>query len=97
MKLIPIILCEYGHFNLHQQILSQLVIPINSISLRTDQTLINLFNLYGNQISQNCFLRKENLPEEIFKNKKIVINKDIYGKETLDVFELDGDIVMKYW
>ena len=97
MKLVPIILCDYGHFNLHPQILYQLIIPIYSFSLRTDQTLINLFNLYGNQISQNCILRKENIPEEIFKNKKIIINKDIFGKEILDIYEIDGDVVMKYW
>jgi hypothetical protein len=97
MNLIPIILCNYGHFNLHPQLLSQLLIPINTPSFRTNDQLINLFNLYGNNIAQNCILRKENIPYEILKNKKIVINKDIYGKETLDVFEWDGDVVMKYW
>jgi hypothetical protein len=97
MNLIPIILCNYGHFNLHPQLLSQLLIPINTPSFRTNDQLINLFNLYGNNIAQNCILRKDNIPEELLKNKKIIINTDIYGKETLEVFELNGDVVMKYW
>jgi hypothetical protein len=97
MKLTAIILCDYGHFNLHPSLLSKLLIPINSLSLRTSEELVNLFNLYGNQIANYCALRKENIPEELLKNKKVIINKDIYGKETLEVFELNGDVVMKYW
>ena len=92
-----IILSEYGHFNLHPQLLANLKTPLNSLILRTDNSLINLFNLYGNTIAQNCYLKIQNIPEDILKNKKIIINRDILGVETLDVFELNGDVVMKYW
>mgnify|MGYP000929291322 CR=1 FL=1 len=55
-----IILSEYGHFNLHPQLLANLKIPLNSIILRTDNSLINLFNIYGNTIAQNCYLKIQN-------------------------------------
>jgi hypothetical protein len=92
-----IILSEYGHFNLHPQLLANLKIPLDSIVLRTDNSLINFFSLYGNTIAQNCYLKIQNIPEDILKNKKIIISKDILGIETLEVFELNGDVVMKYW
>jgi hypothetical protein len=92
-----IILSEYGHFNLHPQLLANLKVSLNSLVLRTDNSLINLFNLYGNTIAQNCYLKIENIPEDILRNKKIIINRDILGIETLDVFESNGDVVMKYW
>jgi hypothetical protein len=97
MNLIPVILSNYGHFNLHPQLLFQLKVPINSYSIRIDQSLVLLYNFYGNQIAQNCSLRIENIPDDILKNKKVIINKDFFGRETLDVFEWDGDVVMKYW
>jgi hypothetical protein len=96
MKLIPILLSDFGLFNLHPELLSKIVVPLNSIFLRTDPNLINLYNLNGNKILQNCYVRKENIPEEILQ-KNIIIQADCLGKETLDVYENNGDVVMKYW
>jgi len=97
MKLISIILCDYGYFNLHPQLLTQLQIPINSPTLRINEHLVNLYNFYGNKIAQNCSLRIEKIPEEILNTKKVTILKDYLGRETLDVYESNGDVVMKYW
>lgn len=97
MKLVSVILCDFGYFNLHPQLLSQLQIPINSPTLRINDYLINLYNFYGNKIAQNCILRIEKIPEEILNTKKVTIIKDYLGKETLDVYESNGDVVMKYW
>jgi hypothetical protein len=97
MKLVSVILCDFGYFNLHPQLLSQLQIPINSPTLRINENLVNLYNFYGNKIAQNCTLRIEKIPEEILNTKKVTIIKDYLGKETLDVYESNGDVVMKYW
>lgn len=97
MNQVSIILSDYGHFNLHPQLLSQLNVPLTNLNIRIDQTLINLFNFYGNQIAQNCSLRIEKIPYNIFNSKNIIIHKNIYGKEELGVYEKDGDVVMKYW
>lgn len=97
MKLVSVILCDFGYFNLHPQLLSQLQIPINSPILRINDYLINLYNFYDNKIAQNCALRIEKIPEEILNTKKVTIIKDYIGKEYLNISEYNGDEVMKYW
>ncbi len=97
MNQVSILLSTYGHFNLHPELLKQLRVPITNDYIRIDQSLINLFNLYGNQIAQNCQLRIEKIPYDIFSTKEIKIHKNIYGKEEIGVYEKDGDVVMRYW
>ncbi len=97
MNQVSVLLSDNGHFNLHHQLLSQLKVPISNLNIRIDPTLINLFNFYGNQIAQNCQLRIEKIPYDIFYSKNIIIHKNIYGKEEIGVYEKDGDIVMRYW
>lgn len=97
MNQVSILLSDYGHFNLHPQLLSQLKVPISNINIRIDQQLIQLYNFYGNQIAQNCNLRIEKIPYDIFNTKNIIIHKDVFGKENLGIYEKDGDVVMRYW
>lgn len=97
MSKVSFLLSDLGFFNLHPDLLPHIKSPIDSISLRTDLKLINLFYHHGNRIANNCFLRIEDIPIDIFNSKKIYISKDQTGSENLVITELDGDIVMKYW
>ena len=97
MSKVSFLLSDLGFFNLHLDLLPHIKSPIDSISLRTDINLINLFHQHGNRIANNCFLRIENIPIEIFNTKKIFISHDQTGCEKIHVYELDGDVVMKYW
>lgn len=97
MNKVSFLLSDLGFFNLHPDLLIHIKLPIDSISLRTDINLINLFFKHGNRIANNCFLRIEEIPIEIFNSKKISISKDQTGCEKLIITELDGDVVMKYW
>lgn len=96
MKLVPILLSDYGYFNLHPELLKRVNVSLNSLALRVDVNLVNLFNTYNNKIAQNCIIRKEDIPEEML-NKVIQFNYDVVGKESLSFFETNGDVVMKYW
>jgi hypothetical protein len=96
MNFFSIILSDSGHFNLYQELLLEKNISINSISFRIDPNLINLFNLYGNKICKNCILRKENVPNEML-SKDIIIKIEPNGKEILEFYESNGDVIMKYW
>jgi hypothetical protein len=97
MSKVSFLLSDLGFFNLHPDLLPHIKSSIDSISLRTDLNLINLFYHHGNSIANNCFLRIEDIPIDIFNTKKISIYKDQTGCEKLIVNELDGDVVMKYW
>jgi hypothetical protein len=97
MNKVAVLLSDYGVFNLHPSLQSNIKVPINHINLRTDVNLINLYKQYGNQIANNCYLKIEEIPYDIYISKNIIISKDMNGKESLYFYELDGDIVMKYW
>ena len=97
MNKIPILLSDNGFFNLHPTLLTNCLLPLNNLNLRTDKNLINLFKQYGNNIAQNCFLRIDEIPNNIFYTKQIIITSNEYGKEQLEFYEQDGDVVMKYW
>ena len=57
MNKVSILLSDYGYFNLHPDLQPYIKSSLDSISLRTDLYLINLFYHHGNRIGYNCCLR----------------------------------------
>lgn len=95
MRLIPILLSSGGIFNLAPNVLPYSDSNIKNLKLRSDKYLIQLFNQYQQLIAKDCLLRIENIPFNIFKEKRVVIYTAQNGVEELGFFESNGDVYMR--
>ena len=92
---IQILLSTFGQFSLVPKLLPYTDSNLNNHKLRVDKGLINLFISHGNTIAKNCYLRVENIPKRILKEKVIIIQRNYDGSEYLDIYETDGDVYMR--
>lgn len=88
-----ILLTSSGNFNIID--VPNVYLSKNSFEIRYNKNVIDYFKYYGNTMARNCTLYLDNIPTNIFLNKKMIINKDVYGKETLYFFDNDGDVFMR--
>jgi len=92
---IPVLLSNYGKFNLVPKLLPYTDSNINNPKLRVDKALVEKFLLHGNNISKNCFLRIEKIPRHIYQTKVFIIHTEVDGSEFLGIYETDGDVYMR--